>query len=78
MVRVHQGVPSFLQERKQRCPTPVRGNQRDWAYSRCVQVVARERILKETHMSWNQSVEKHKQEIEAWTSLCNTYKESLY
>jgi len=29
-------------------------------------------------MSWNQSLEKHKQEIEAWTSLCNTYKESLY
>jgi hypothetical protein len=29
-------------------------------------------------MSWNQSVEKHKQEIEAWTSLCNKYKESLY
>jgi hypothetical protein len=29
-------------------------------------------------MSWNQSVEKHKQEIEAWTHLCNVYKESLY
>ena len=29
-------------------------------------------------MSWNQSLEKHKQEIEAWTSLCNEYKESLY
>ena len=29
-------------------------------------------------MSWNASLEKHKQEIEAWTSLCNDYKESLY
>jgi hypothetical protein len=29
-------------------------------------------------MSWNQSVETHKQEIEAWTHLCNVYKESLY
>ena len=34
--------------------------------------------LKETEMNWNQSLEKHKQEIEAWTHLCNVYKESLY
>ena len=29
-------------------------------------------------MSWQHSLEKHKQEIEAWTALCNVYKESLY